>query len=120
MAVRSSEDSALGLVYFISLVGSDRFGVPEKHKFIFDLLSKEYDFNGTDVNYIDAQDLWFFFKKHNPNAVRSNYNVLQLSEYFIEMHPNSSFILDEVPSPKGHDRINSKKISMWSYKIKNE
>ena len=112
MAVRSSENPSLGQVYFISLVGSDRFGIPEKHKFIFDLLSKEYDFDGTDVNYVDAQELWSFFKKHNPKAVRTNHNVLQLCEYFIEMHPNSSFILDEVPSPKGKNLIKSKNVSL--------
>ena len=62
----------------------------------------------TDVNFVDALDLWDFFKTHNPSAVRSNCDVLLLSEYFIEKHPNSSFILDEVPSPKRHDLLKSK------------
>ena len=109
MALRSAENSILGPIYFISLVACNRFGFAEKYKFIYDVLSKEYDFNGTNVKFIDVGDLWDFYKSHNPKAVKSKCDVLLLSEYFMKMHPNSSFILDEVPSPKRRDQIKSKK-----------
>ena len=47
MALRATEKSNLGKIYFISLVACDQFGVPEKYKFIYDILSSEYDFDGT-------------------------------------------------------------------------
>ena len=98
MALRATEKSNLGSIYFISLVASDQFGVPERYKFIYDILSSEYDFDGTDVNFIDTQDLWEFFKANNPSALRSNCDVLLLSEYFIEEKLISSFSVRRSPT----------------------
>ena len=100
MALRSAEKDSLGKIYFLSLVAVDKFGITEKYKFIYDILSETYDFDGADVVFIDAQKLWDFFKKYHPNAKRSKHDILELAEFFIRKHPDSSFILDEVPSPK--------------------
>ena len=107
MAIRSSENASLGKIYFLSLVAVNKLGIPEKCKFIYDILTG-YDFSETDVSFIDAQGLWDFFKKYNPNAVRSKHDILELAEFFIEKHPGNSFILDEVPSPKRLGKLQSK------------
>ena len=111
MALRSAEKENLGKIYFLSLVAVDKFGIPEKHKFIYDILSEDYDFEGTDVSFIGAQELLKFYKTHNSETLKSDPDILDLTEFFILKHPSSSFIIDEVPSPKQRGVLGSKYIN---------
>ena len=52
-------------MYYISLVGVDQYGFVEEDEYIFDIYTKLYDFVGTNVNVLSAQDLWEFYKQHN-------------------------------------------------------
>ena len=48
-------------VYFISMVGVNEYGVVDEHEHIFDIFTKTYDFIGSNVQVISAQDLWKFY-----------------------------------------------------------
>ena len=54
-------------VFFISLVGLDEdgLGFVDEYEHIFDIYTKNYDFLGSDVKVISAQDLWEFYEKNN-------------------------------------------------------
>ena len=93
-------------VFFLSMVGIHVEYVEEmgnnvmfvaEHEHIFDIYSKEYDFHGTDVKVISAQDLWTFYESRNKGANPKHYDIYFLIEYFVKHHPNGHFILDEFP-----------------------
>lgn len=84
-------------VFFISLVGVDEFGRVEEHEYIFDIFTKEYDFQNIDVKVLSAQDLWKFYQSKNEGADREHTDIYMLVEYFVRFHPNSHFVLDECP-----------------------
>ena len=90
-------------VFFISLVGVDREGFVKKHEHIFDIYTKEYDFFGSNVKVISAQDLRDFYKKHHKmkiirNALLSNkVDVYNMAKFFVGQHPNGHFVVDECP-----------------------
>lgn len=76
------------------------------HEHIFDIFTKLYDFSGTNIQVISAQDLWKFYKKKqlkifNPRtwkkADKKKVNIYQLVEFFILHHPSAHYILDECP-----------------------
>ena len=52
-------------VYFISMVGVNEYGVVDEHEHIFDIFTKTYDFIGSNVQVISAQDLWKFYEEQN-------------------------------------------------------
>ena len=56
-------------IYYISLLGVEDNGVVENDDYIFDTYTKLYDFCGTDVNVINAQDLWHFFEQRKCTQV---------------------------------------------------
>ena len=84
-------------VFFISLVGVNNTGIVDEHEYIFDIYSKAYDFHGTAVKVMSAQDLWAFFESKNKGADRKIVNIYFLVEYFIQHHQHGHFILDECP-----------------------
>ena len=97
-ALRMNDQFPSMNVYFLSLAASNKYGVPEKHRAIFDILSEEYDFQDTKVNFVDAQQLRSFYKENNSSGGnQTEVDVLTLTEFFIEQNPDCSFILDEVP-----------------------
>ena len=97
-ALRTNDQFPSMKIYFLSLAASNKYGVPEKHRFIFDILSEEYDFQNTNVKFVDAQQLRSFYKENNiSGGTQTEVDVLALTEFFIEKHPDCSFILDEVP-----------------------
>ena len=81
----------------MSLVGVDPEGFVVEHEHIFDIFTKEYDFLGSDVKVISAQDLWNFYKSKHPRANRWRINVYTMAEFFVDQHPNGHFIVDECP-----------------------
>ena len=83
-------------VFFISMVGVYK-EYADKHEHIFDLYTKEYDFFGTDVQVISAQDLWTFYESKNKGVNREGVNIYDLVEFFVEHHSNGHFITDECP-----------------------
>ena len=90
-------------VFFISLVGVDRKGFVEEHEHIFDIYTKEYDFIGSNVKAVSAQDLRNFYTKHHKIATFCNFlrgrevNVYTMAEFFVDQHPNGHFVVDECP-----------------------
>ena len=80
-------------VYFISLVGVDKYGKVDDHEHIFDLYTKLYDFDGVDVEVRSAQDLLSFYQHHNSDTP----NIYTLVKFFIRSNPDGHFILDECP-----------------------
>ena len=84
-------------VYFISMVGVNERGFVDDHQHIFDIFTKLYDFSGSDVQVMSAQDLWKFYEKKNKGANKWKVDIYQLVEFFVHHHPNGHFVLDECP-----------------------
>ena len=98
---RFAEDVGLKLksdpVFFISLVGVDYRGVIDSDEYIFDIYTKSYDFHGSNVKVVSAQDLWAFYESQNKGADRSKVDIYFLVEYFIQHNLDGHFVLDECP-----------------------
>ena len=92
-------------VFFISLVGVDGEGFVEKHEHIFDIYTKEYDFLGSNVKVVSAQDLRDFYAKHHKmetfrnffrrKAQKKKVDVYTMAIFFVEQHSNGHFVVDE-------------------------
>ena len=102
-AIREADKSNNGPVFFLSLVASDQTGVPEKFRYIFDILSEDYDFKNTNVHFYDVNRLWSYYLSHHPNAKIQNVNVFDLAKYLIFRNLGASFIVDEVPICKDNN-----------------
>jgi hypothetical protein len=83
-------------VFYVSLLGSDDKGKPKKWRYVFDIITKKYDFFQTNVQAKDVRDLCDHYQQTTNND-SSNKNVYELCLHFIKDHKNSHFILDEVP-----------------------
>ena len=79
------------------MVGVDEGGTADDHKYIFDIFTKEYDFLGSDIQVISAQDLWRFYQDRNKGADKKKVNIYQLVDFFVRHHPFAHYILDECP-----------------------
>ena len=108
------------------MVGVNERGKVDDHEHIFDIFTKLYDFSGTNVQVISAQDLWKFYEKKigeyenskhpvkflnprtwknakifNPStwrkALKKNVDIYELVLFFILHHPSAHYILDECP-----------------------
>ena len=84
-------------VFFISLVGVDDRGMTDSDEYIFDIYTKSYDFRGSNVKVVSAQDLWAFYESKNKGADRLNVNIYSLVEFFIQHNLDGHFVLDECP-----------------------
>ena len=83
--------------FFISMVGLDEYGEVDEHEHLFDIFTKSYDFHGSNVRVLSAQDLWTFYQSKNKGAQREDVDIYTLVEFFIQHHSNGNFILDECP-----------------------
>ena len=70
-------------VFYISLVGVNKYGMVEEDEYIFDLLTKLYDFNDTDVEVLSAQDLLKFYNSTKGTSLQ-NIHIYVLVEFFME------------------------------------
>ena len=90
-------------VFFISLVGVDVWGFVDKHEYIFDIYTKQYDFRACNVKVISAQDLNNFYAKHRKLETFRNFfrrkrvDVYTMAQSFVEQHSNGHFVVDECP-----------------------
>ena len=84
-------------VFFISLVGVTKYGIVEEDEYIFDIYTKAYDFHGSHVKIISAQDLLVFYQSKDKGAMRKDVDIYFLVDFFIQNHPNGHFIIDECP-----------------------
>ena len=84
--------------FYISLLGADGNdeGIPRRFQFIFDLVTKWYEFSNTNVKFINLKMLCDQYEK-GTGMPSSSVDVYTLSLHFIRNHPNSHFIFDEVP-----------------------
>ena len=55
---------------------------------LFDIYSKAYDFNSSDVIVKSAQDLWEFYEAQNKGSDKEEVDIYTLVEYFVQNHPN--------------------------------
>ena len=81
----------------MSLVGVDRDGFVDEHEHIFDLYTRLYDFQGTNVEVISAQDLWDFYESNHKLAGKREIDVYKMAKFFIEEHSDGHFVVDECP-----------------------
>ena len=79
------------------MAGVDEYGIVDKHEHIFDIFTKLYDFLGSNVQVMSAQDLWKFYESKNKGADKKKVNIYQLVEFFVRHHPFAHYILDECP-----------------------
>ena len=84
-------------VFFISLVGVDRDGIVDEDEYIFDIYTKAYDFQGSHVNVVSAQNLCALYESKNKGADRKKVDLYFLVEYFIQYHQHGHFVVDECP-----------------------
>jgi hypothetical protein len=84
-------------VFFLSLVGVDDLGKVAFFEYIYDIYTKRYDFQSTDVNMKSAQDLFEYYESHNKGSDKKEIDIYTLVEYFVQNHRNGHFVLDEVP-----------------------
>lgn len=84
-------------VFFLSLVGVEPYGSVDEYEYIFDIFTKNYDFLGSNVHVLSAQDLWAFYESKNVGANRYRFDIYFLVEYFVQHHSNGHFIIDECP-----------------------
>ena len=88
-------------VFFISLVGVDNEGNVDEHEHIFDVYTKEYDFKGSSVKVLSAQDLRDFYQSEQGLFgkwfVGKKVDVYVAAEFFVKQHSNGHFIVDECP-----------------------
>ena len=78
-------------------MGVDELGIVDKVEYIFDVYTKLYDFHGSSVKVVNAQDLWSFYESKNKGANRLLVNIYCLVEFFIQHHLDGHFVLDECP-----------------------
>ena len=84
-------------VFFLSLVGVDKYGIVDDYEHIFDIYTRLYDFDSSEAVFKSAQDLFNFFDSKNKGRDNTMVDVYTLVEYFVKHHPNGNFVLDEVP-----------------------
>ena len=76
-AMQTAEKEDLKLnpdpVFFMSFVGVNSKGFVEEDEHIFDIYTKEYDFIGSNVKAVCAQDLRNFYTKHHKMATFCNF-----------------------------------------------
>ena len=89
-------------VFFISLVGVNMSGIVEENEYVFDIYTKAYDFHGSHVKVISAQDLRAFYKL---KSGQTNRDVYFLVEYFVKHHQHGHFILDECPFVQSKSKL---------------
>ena len=72
-------------------------GIVDKDEYIFDIYTKSYDFNYSQVKVVSAQNLWAFYESKNKGADQLKVDIYYLVEYFVKHHSDGHFVLDECP-----------------------
>ena len=83
-------------VFYISLLGTEIRGKPNPFRYVFDIITRIFDFRQTNVQAKDVRDLCDYYEDTS-NKQSSNTDVYSLCLHFLSEHPHSHFILDEVP-----------------------
>ena len=79
------------------MVGANAHGEVDEHEHIFDIFTKTYDFLGSHVQMMSAQNLMQFYESKNKGVNKWPVNIYQLVGFFIHYHPYGHYILDECP-----------------------
>ena len=91
-----TDDEGNPIVYYISLVAGDEYGVPRNEYFTFDITSK-MDLKDTDVKMLECHDLLNQYQTQNEGEVPKEITVYELVENFVKNHPRGCFFIDECP-----------------------
>ena len=83
-------------VFYISLLGTYKEGKPRPFRYVFDIITRMFDFQGTNVQAKDVRDLCDYYKT-TTNKDSSDTDVYSLCLHLMSENPDSHFILDEVP-----------------------
>ena len=92
---RDSEHANTPTAYFISLVATNITGFPEKEHYLYDIAT-EMELQGFQVKFLSSKDIKEFYRKHHPSFNEKKVNIYDMVHFFIQMHPGSSFFIDEV------------------------
>ena len=84
-------------VFFLSIVGVEQNGVVDEHEYIFDIFTKIYDFLGSNVQVLSAQDMLAFYESKNKGDNQKYIDIYSLVEYFVQQNSHGHFIIDECP-----------------------
>lgn len=84
------------------------------YQFIFDLVTRWYDFRGTNVKFVGVKDLCDYYEKVTGKK-SNNVHVYDLSLKFMDDHRNSHYIFDEVPFTKTNGKNNFMFITLTSF-----
>ena len=79
------------------MVGVNENGIVEEDEYIFDIYTKSYDFHGSNIKVVSAQELLSFYQSKNMGVDREKAKIYVLVEYFIQHHLEGHFALDECP-----------------------
>ena len=90
-------------VFYISLLGSDEEGKPNPFRYVFDIITRKFDFWNTNVQAKDVRDLCDHYKQ-TTNQDSSKASIYDLCLHFMRRHLSSHFILDEVPFVEGDSK----------------
>ena len=108
-------------VYFISLVGASKWGKPDKRRHVFDVITDEYEFTQTGHEttpiFVDIPKLMDHYLKHQPLGAKAlgvfkTLTVYDLLAFFISRHPDSHYVIDEVPMLPPDNRHPGKNFSI--------
>ena len=85
------------------LVGVEEYGkgILDDDEHIYDIYTREYDFNDSDVEFKSSQDLWDWYESQKSGSDKEDVDIYQLVEEFVKHHPHANFILDECPFLRG-------------------
>ena len=75
----------------------DENGFVDEHEYIFDLYTKLYDSQGSNVKVISAQELHSFYISNHKMEAGKKVDVYIMAEFFVEKHSNGHFVVDECP-----------------------
>ena len=84
-------------VFFLSLVGVDKWGKVEEHEHLFDIHSKAYDVLGEHVTIKSAQDLFDFYMQRQTPPFNPDLDIYQLTQFFVSQNSHAHFVIDECP-----------------------
>ena len=85
-------------IFFISLFGADLVGKPDSTKYVYDIISTEYEFTPTrpTAKALDVPKLLTLNNEKKTTKMFSEPTVYDLARFFIKSNRRAHYILDEI------------------------